>query len=122
MPPAGIGDRVTVTDGPFTGLEGTVVGSTEDTVRVALTIFGRTVEVDLEPWQLDHATFPRVAEWPAGTLLPRLLRSAAFHGTPRQLRLFAVACCRRIACHCTEDRCRALLGVANRLGFLNDYL
>ena len=53
------GDRVTVVDGTFVGLTGEVIDpgglARYPIVRVALPIFGRSVPVELEPWQIRHA-------------------------------------------------------------------
>lgn len=50
------GDRVTVRDGTFAGMEGEVKELIEakGLVRVELTIFGRPVPVELEYWQVEH--------------------------------------------------------------------
>jgi transcriptional antiterminator NusG len=49
------GDKVKVKDGTFAGMDGEVKELLEakGTVRVALTIFGREVPVDLEYWQVE---------------------------------------------------------------------
>ena len=51
------GDKVKVKDGTFAGMEGEVkeVLETKGALRVALTIFGREVPVELEYWQVDYA-------------------------------------------------------------------
>ena len=51
------GDKVKVKDGTFAGMEGEVkeVLETKGAIRVALTIFGREVPVELEYWQVDYA-------------------------------------------------------------------
>lgn len=50
------GDRVKVRDGTFAGMEGEVkeVLEAKGALRVALTIFGREVPVELEYWQVDY--------------------------------------------------------------------
>ena len=51
------GDKVKVKDGTFAGMEGEVkeVLEAKGALRVALTIFGREVPVELEYWQVDYA-------------------------------------------------------------------
>jgi transcriptional antiterminator NusG len=51
------GDKVKVKDGTFAGMEGEVkeVMEAKGALRVALTIFGREVPVELEYWQVDYA-------------------------------------------------------------------
>lgn len=51
------GDRVSVKDGTFAGMEGEVkeVLEGKGALRVELTIFGRPVPVELEYWQVDYA-------------------------------------------------------------------
>jgi transcriptional antiterminator NusG len=51
------GDKVKVKDGTFAGMEGEVKELLEakGAIRVALTIFGREVPVELEYWQVDYA-------------------------------------------------------------------
>jgi transcriptional antiterminator NusG len=50
------GDRVTVKDGIFAGMEGEVkdVLEAKGQVRVELTIFGRPTSVELEYWQIEQ--------------------------------------------------------------------
>jgi transcriptional antiterminator NusG len=52
----GVGDRVKVRDGTFAGMEGEVkeVNEVKHQVRVELTIFGRPVSVEMEPWQVEQ--------------------------------------------------------------------
>jgi hypothetical protein len=49
------GDQGRVRDGTFAGMEGVVreVLSAQGLIRVELTIFGRPVSVELEPWQVE---------------------------------------------------------------------
>ena len=51
------GDRVTITQGPFEDLDGTVeeVLHDKDLVRVLLTIFGRQAPILVEYWQIRKA-------------------------------------------------------------------
>jgi transcriptional antiterminator NusG len=53
-----IGDRVRVRDGTFAGMDGEIrdVLEAKGVVRVELTIFGRPVPVELEPWQVEAQT------------------------------------------------------------------
>jgi uncharacterized protein (TIGR02996 family) len=53
-----VGARVQVLDGTFAGMEGVVreVLEARGAVRIELTIFGRTVPVELESWQLERAS------------------------------------------------------------------
>ncbi len=50
-----IGDRVRVRDGTFAGMDGEIrdILEAKGVVRVELTIFGRPVPVELEPWQVE---------------------------------------------------------------------
>ncbi|HZT80088.1 MAG TPA: transcription termination/antitermination NusG family protein, partial [Gemmataceae bacterium] len=50
------GDRVRVTDGMFSGMEGEVkdIVEAKNLVRVELTIFGRPVSVEMEYWQVER--------------------------------------------------------------------
>jgi len=52
------GERVKVKDGMFAGMEGEVneILEAKAAVRVMLKIFGRDVPVELEYWQVEHAT------------------------------------------------------------------
>jgi hypothetical protein len=112
------GTPVTIGKGALAGISGEVaeMWSGEGAVRATLTIFGRPVTVELDPWVLRPSVLPREDTWPEGTSLERMLASAWGHGTDRQLRLFAVACCRRISHLMTEDRCKRL--VAERGAFV----
>lgn len=51
------GDRVKVMKGPFAGMEGEIkeILSAKDKVRVELTIFGRSVPVELEFWDVERS-------------------------------------------------------------------
>jgi transcription antitermination factor NusG len=49
------GDRVKIVDGTFIGRQGRVVErSRYGLVLVELILFGRSVPVDLEPWQIER--------------------------------------------------------------------
>jgi hypothetical protein len=58
--------------------------------------------------------FAREADWPADTPLPRIILSGRLLGPGRKLRLFAVACCRRIAHLMGPERAGLLIKRANR--------
>jgi hypothetical protein len=109
---------VTVRDGAFADMSGLVAEDWrgEGDVIVTLTIFGREMRVDLAPRQIIPCPIPREAEWPEGTGLERILENARCHASDRKVRLFGVACCRRIARLMTEGRCAALSADASRLG------
>ena len=49
-------DPVTVLEGPFKGSDGiiTTVDADSGKLKVAVTIFGRPVEVDCEYWQVER--------------------------------------------------------------------
>jgi hypothetical protein len=120
VPPLWIeaGTAVTVRDGAFASMSGLV---SEDwrgkgNVAVTLTIFGRETRIELAPQQLFPCPIPREAEWPEGTRLERMLENVRCHASDRKMRLFGVACCRRIARLMTEVRCAALSADASRLG------
>ncbi|MCH7873394.1 MAG: KOW motif-containing protein, partial [Planctomycetes bacterium] len=49
------GDRVKVREGPFENFEGTVedINTQKGTVRVVVTIFGRSTPIEIEYWQVE---------------------------------------------------------------------
>jgi membrane protein DedA with SNARE-associated domain len=51
------GDKIKVKDGTFAGMEGEVKEVLEAIggLRVEVTLFGRSVPVELQPWQIDYA-------------------------------------------------------------------
>jgi transcriptional antiterminator NusG len=51
-----IGERIKITDGPFTNFEGTVEAVIADRglIRVTVLIFNRPTPVELEYWQFDR--------------------------------------------------------------------
>lgn len=50
------GDRVKVTWGPFADFEGVVdeLNTQKGTVRVTVTIFGRTTPIEIKVWQVER--------------------------------------------------------------------
>jgi transcriptional antiterminator NusG len=50
-----IGDPVRVTDGPFANFAAEVRDVEPDRLKVAVTLFGRPVPIDVEPWQVERA-------------------------------------------------------------------
>jgi hypothetical protein len=112
------GTPVTVRDGAFAGMSGLVAEDWrgERDVAVTLTIFGRETRVVLAPRQIFPCPIPRGAEWPEGIGLEPMLENARCHASDRKMRLFGVACCRRITLLMTEVRCAALSADASRLG------
>src|SRR5262245_47327918 len=120
MPPLWIeaGTPVTVRDGAFANMSGLVAEDWrgEGNIVVTLTIFGRETRIVLAPQQIFPCPIPREAEWPEGTSLERMLENVRCHASDRKMRLFGVACCRRIARLMTEGPCAALSADASRLG------
>jgi hypothetical protein len=55
------------------------------------------------------------AEWLECTDLKRMLRLVRVSRKERKLRLFAVACCRRVWDHLTDTRCRNAIDAAERM-------
>jgi hypothetical protein len=110
------GAQLLIRKGTFAGMSAELAEawSGEEVVQLIVTVFGRRVQIQLDPWSLEPPLLPREVEWPPGTSLSRMVISACSHGTERQIRLFAVACCRRIFHLMTEDRCRKLVEEANR--------
>jgi transcriptional antiterminator NusG len=51
-----VGQKVTILDGPFVGLHGTIGEANADTqkLKVLVSIFGRDTPVDLENWQVER--------------------------------------------------------------------
>jgi hypothetical protein len=119
MPPPWVeaGTTVTVREGAFAGMSGPVAEDWrgEGNIAVTLTVFGRETRVELAPRQILPCPIPRESEWPEGTGLERMLENVRCHASDRKLRLFGVACCRRIARLMTEERCAVLSAEASRL-------
>jgi hypothetical protein len=103
---------VTVRDGTFAGMQGRVVEVLEhpQRVRVALTLFGRSVPVELEDWQVERV-LETEEEWLACTNPTDL---AHYLVSPRKQRLFACACVRGVPAVLQDRICREVLEVSER--------
>jgi uncharacterized protein (TIGR02996 family) len=84
QPSLSTGDRVGVTDGAFSGMEGTVLGVDEETVQVEVIVFGRAVTLELEWDQLSREGQPlRPPGPPPAPPPPDTPETAAFHNAMR---------------------------------------
>jgi hypothetical protein len=95
-----VGDQVSIRERTFAGMEGHVaeVWPAKQLLRVSLTIFGQTVPVELEFWQLDPPPPLTEADWLACTRAEKMLCYLRGRASDRKPRLLACACFGRLRC------------------------